>query len=184
MDLSKSSLSTRRNQSYHQTKAPKEHYCHCHILPAFPWPSNPKQSQDPATPGSPCSKPRCWLVIDWTLINYKSIVTGSPPLLRRLKKKRGSPDITHRSFCIAVRPSIASNFQVRPTFLGKGPNADSPSPEFPSQTQHLRNSLQTIDIPAPNGCPFCNCNYYLFYLSQGISLLLGWTARLHYEDRY
>jgi hypothetical protein len=82
------------------------------------------QSQDPATPGSPCPKPRCWLVLDWTLIHYKSIVTGSPLVLLRLKKKRGSPDITHphRSFCIAVRPSIASSFQVRPYsyVLGKG----------------------------------------------------------------
>ena len=117
----------------------------CHILPylslpclGFPCPFNPKQSKakDPATPGSPCSKPRCWLVIDWTLINYKSIVTGSPLLLLRLKKT----DITHRSVPSALpsaHPIDRLQLPSASSFLGKGSNADSPSlsTDFPSQTQ-------------------------------------------------
>jgi hypothetical protein len=138
----------------------RQHYCHCHIFwpcLAFPWPFNPKQSQDPATPGSPCSKPRCWLVIDWTLIHDKFIVTGSPLVLLRLKKKRGAPDITHRSFCIAVRPSIASNFQVRPYVLGKG-RAKRRQPIF----------LSRVSIPDPTPRKFTPNHKY--FCSQRLSL--------------
>jgi hypothetical protein len=161
----------------------RQHYYIVLSCSGLAFPCLPLPVQDPATPGSPCSKPRYWLVIDWTLINHKSIVTGSPLLLLRLKKKRGTAtSLTVPSALPSAHPPPPASKCV--LLLRERVKRRQPicvSPDFPSRTRHLRNSPQIIDIFTPNDCRFSNSNYYLFYLSRGIGLQLGWTARLHYD---